>query len=142
MKSIVILINSLGFGGAERVVTNFLNSSVDNFNCNLILLYDDIKYDLDPKIKIIKLNENPNQSEISKFLRIPFVAYKLSSIIKKNNFKNVVSFLNRSNYINVISNFFYNHEVIISERANPSQQYSKGVSGLINKLLIKETCDN
>jgi len=137
MKSIVIIINSLGFGGAERVVVNFLNSSAEKYNCNLILLYSEVNYDLNPKINIINLNENPNQNNISKFIRIPLVAFKLSKIIRKNKFKKVISFLNRSNFINIISSFFYNYEVIISERANPSIQYSKGVSGFINKFLIK-----
>ena len=37
MKKLVILINSLESGGAERVVSNLLNTWVKRYDCYLIL---------------------------------------------------------------------------------------------------------
>ena len=63
------------------------------------------------------------------------MAYKLSKLIKEYKFDKVISFLTRANYINVLSNIFIKHKIIINERAMPSLQY--GLNGTINRFLIK-----
>ena len=65
------------------------------------------------------------------------MAYKLSKLIKEYKFDQVISFLSRSNYINILSNILIKHETIINERAMPSLQYEYGINGKINKILIK-----
>jgi glycosyltransferase involved in cell wall biosynthesis len=137
-KKIVILINSLNGGGAERVVSTLLNSFVENYECYLILMEDKISYKLDSRVNILNLNEKSNQYGLVKLLRIPLLAYKLSRIINEHKFIQVVSFLARSNYINIISSYSSNHNTIISERAMPSLQYKSGLSGKINKFLIRK----
>jgi glycosyltransferase involved in cell wall biosynthesis len=134
---IVIIINSLSNGGAERVVATLLNELSTKYECHLILAHNEIFYNLDKKINIIKLNTNIKTNGIVKLLILPVLAYRLSKIIKNNNFDTVISFLSRSNYINILSNIFSKHNIIISERAMPSLQYKNGLSGNINKLLIK-----
>lgn len=138
MKKIVIVINSLESGGAERVVSNLLNSWVDKYDCYLILIHNKIFYDLDEKIKILHLNELDTKSGIRKFFALPILSYKLSKIIKEHKFDRIISFLTRANYINVLSNIFVKHTSIISERAMPSLQYQVGLSSKINKYLIKQ----
>lgn len=138
MKKIVIVINSLESGGAERVVSNLLNSWVDKYDCYLILIHNKVFYDLDEKIKILHLNEVDTKSGIRKFFALPILSYKLSKIIKEHKFDRIISFLTRANYINVLSNIFVKHTSIISERAMPSLQYQFGLSSKINKYLIKQ----
>lgn len=138
MKKIVIVINSLESGGAERVVSNLLNSWVDKYDCYLILIHNKVFYDLDEKIKILHLNEVDTKSGIRKFFALPILSYKLSKIIKEHKFDKIISFLTRANYINVLSNIFVKHTSIISERAMPSLQYQFGLSSKINKYLIKQ----
>ena len=133
LQKIVILINSLESGGAERVVSTW----AEKYDCYLILIHNYKFYELDKRINIINLNEPKEYLGITKLLRLPILAYKLSKIIKENEFEKVISFLTRSNYINVISNFFIKHKTIISERAMPSLQYQHGLNGKINKFLIK-----
>ena len=54
MDKRVFLINSLKFGGAERVVSNFLNFYVKKYKCFLILIENDkIEYELDSRIVIL-----------------------------------------------------------------------------------------
>ncbi|ABV66942.1 glycosyltransferase [Aliarcobacter butzleri RM4018] len=137
MRKIVILINSLESGGAERVVSNLLNDFVDRYDCYLILIHKNIFYTLDSRVKILNLNEQKNLLGIKKFLRLPILAYKLSKLIKEYKFDQVISFLSRSNYINILSNILIKHETIINERAMPSLQYEYGINGKINKILIK-----
>ncbi len=137
MRKIVILINSLESGGAERVVSNLLNDFVDRYDCYLILIHKNIFYTLDSRVKILNLNEQKNLLGIKKFLRLPILAYKLSKLIKEYKFDQVISFLSRSNYINILSNILIKHETIIKERAMPSLQYEYGINGKINKILIK-----
>ena len=136
-NKIVVLINSLESGGAERVVSTLLNEWVKKHDCYLILIHSEKFYEIDSSIKIINLNEKKELSGIMKFLRLPILAYKLSQIIKENKFNKILSFLTRSNYINVLSNIFTKHQTLISERAMPSLQYQYGLNGKINKVLIK-----
>lgn len=137
VKKIVILINSLESGGAERVVSNLLNVWVKEYDCYLILIHNYKFYELDERIKIISLDEPKEISSFVKLLRLPILAYKLSKIIQKNKFDKIVSFLTRANYINVLSNILIKHQTIINERAMPSLQYQYGLNGKINRFLIK-----
>lgn len=137
VKKIVIIINSLESGGAERVVSNLLNVWVKKYDCYLILIHNYKFYELDERIKIISLNEPKEISGFVKLLRLPLLGYKLSKIIRENKFDMIVSFLTRANYINVLSNIFSRHQKIINERAMPSLQYQYGINGKINRFLIK-----
>lgn len=137
MKKIAILINSMEGGGAERVVSVILNFLASKYECHLILIHPNIFYKLDSRINIIHLNEDSKSSVIKKLLRLPILAYKLSKIIKEYKFDKIVSFLTRANYVNIISNIFIKHQIIINERAMPSLQYQYGLNGKINRFLIK-----
>lgn len=138
MSRIVILINSLSGGGAERVVSVLLNELCRENECYLILLENDVDYKLDERVRIISLNENANLSGFKKLIRLPLLAFRLSKIIKKYEFAQVVSFLYRANYINILSSIFVRHKTIISERIVPSAMHASGSTGAkINKFLIK-----
>ncbi len=137
-KRIVFLINSLDGGGAERVVSTLLNNLVDDYDCYLILLEDKISYELDSRIKIIILNNSSSRNGLIKFLSLPLLGYKLSKIIKEYNFSQVISFLYRSNYINILAKYLSKQKVIISERIAPSSMYAdNSPSSKISKYLIK-----
>lgn len=137
MDKVAFLINSLETGGAERVVSNILNTFVDNYECYLILIHNYQFYELDIRVKIISLEESKDLIGFVKLSRLPILAYKLSKIIKEYKFDKLVSFLTRANYINILSNIFIKHQAIINERAMPSLQYQYGLNGTINRFLIK-----
>lgn len=137
-KKVVILINSLDGGGAERVVSTLLNSFIEKYECHLILMENKISYELDSRINIISLNEKSNQNGIVKLIRLPIVAYKLSKIIKKYHFSKITSFLYRANYVNILAKYFSHHKCIISERIAPSSMYDdNSFSSKISRFLIK-----
>jgi glycosyltransferase involved in cell wall biosynthesis len=123
------LINSLEGGGAEKVairLSDHLPMSA------FILLERDVKYKTDKPIFFLG-NHSTKTSPIIKTLSIPTYAYKLSKFLEKTSL--VVSFLERANFVNIISKLFKKHKAIISVRMD--QQ--KGHVGLrkLNKLLVR-----
>jgi len=138
MKRICILINSLDGGGAERVVSTLLNNFVKKYECHLILMENNISYELDKKINIISLDEKSSQSGIVKLFRMPIIAYKLSKIIKKHKFSQVISFLHRANYVNSLSKYISSHQVVLSERIASTSLYSdNSIISQVSRYLIK-----
>ena len=123
-KSNFILINSLSGGGAERQVS--LISKAIGIS-KIVLLNNNIKYDVD--VDKYVLSKAKIYSSIIETLKIPIYVFKLINFIKK--FKKpsvIVSFLVRSNLINILTGKILGYKIIISERNTPSQIYTKGLS--------------
>ena len=123
------LINSLEGGGAEKVairLSEHLPMSA------FILLERDVKYKTDKPIFFLS-NHSTKTSPIIKTLSIPTYAYKLSDFIEKNSL--VVSFLERANFVNIISKLFKKHRAIISLRMD--QQTGHVGLRKLNKLLVR-----
>lgn len=139
MKKVSILIYSLAGGGAERVVSILLKE-LKEFDVTLVLMSDKIDYEIPKNSKIVYLEKsNPKESGIKKLLKLPLLALKYEKFLKENEIDISLSFMNRPNYINILSKLFGSKvKTIISERANPSLQYSyKNLLSKINKFLIK-----
>jgi glycosyltransferase involved in cell wall biosynthesis len=123
------LINSLAGGGAEKVairLSEHLPMSA------FILLERDIKYKTDKPIFFLS-NHSTKTSPIIKTLSIPIYAYKLSKFLEKTSL--VVSFLERANFVNIISKLFKKHRAIISVRMD--QQTGHVGLRKLNKLLVR-----
>jgi len=137
-KNLAILINSFGSGGAERVVSMLLRE-LKEFNITLVLLERDIFYDIPKDVEVIYLsNSNINRSGVKKLLMLPIFAFKYKNILKDKNIKISLSFLTRSNYVNIIAKFFGSKaKTIISERNYFSFVYGdKDLNSFINKKLV------
>ena len=140
MKKICFLINSMRGGGAERVLSVLLeNLSRFDRKLFLIVLEDKFDYKIPSDIKIIKLFSNL-QSNFKKFFGIFLGTIKLKKIIKNNQIDIVMSFLERSNYINILAKILLSpHKVYINERCNPSECYSdKSLKSFFNLFLVKK----
>jgi glycosyltransferase involved in cell wall biosynthesis len=123
------LINSLAGGGAEKVairLSEHLPASA------FILLECDVKYKTDKPIFFLS-NHSTKTSPIIKTLSIPIYAYKLSKFLEKTSL--VVSFLERANFVNIISKLFKKHRAIISVRMD--QQTGHVGLRKLNKLLVR-----
>jgi len=134
-KRLSILIYSLANGGAERVVSILLNDLKDIYDINLFLMCDNIFYCVPDNVKITFLEKSSvDENGIKKLLKLPFLSYRY----KKLNKSDVsLSFMNRPNYINIISKILgMKGKVVISERSMPSLQHKSGMQGKINKVLI------
>ncbi|AHE95986.1 glycosyl transferase family 1 [Thermocrinis ruber] len=123
------LINSLAGGGAEKVAIRLSEHlPISEF----ILLERDVKYKTDKPIFFLS-NHSTKTSPIIKTLNIPIYAYKLSDFIEKNSL--VVSFLERANFVNIISKLFKKHKAIISVHVD--QQTGHVGLRKLNKLLVR-----
>lgn len=126
---VAFLINSLAGGGAEKVAIRLSEHlPISAF----ILLERDIKYKADKPIFFLS-NHSTKTSPIIKTLSIPTYAYKLSDFIEENLL--VVSFLERANFVNIISKLFKKHKAIISVRVD--QQTGHVGLRKLNKLLVR-----
>ncbi len=126
---VAFLINSLAGGGAQKVaisLSDYLPMSV------FILLERDVKYKTDKPIFFLS-NHSIKTSPIIKTLSIPIYAYKLSKFLEENSL--VVSFLERANFVNIISKLFKKHKAIIS--VHMDQQTGHVGLRKLNKLLVR-----
>ncbi|SFV53020.1 Alpha-1,4-N-acetylgalactosamine transferase PglJ [hydrothermal vent metagenome] len=137
-KKLSILVNDLDTGGAERVVSILLYMLRDRYDITLFMIHDIIFYDIPSDIKVVIVGSaNLNDSGLLKLLKLPLLGWQYKQENKSSLLS--ISFLSRSNYINVFAKLFgMQGRVIVSERAMPSLQYSKNLQGRINKFLIKK----
>ena len=140
-KKIAFLINSLGLGGAERVVSLLLENMKNHpkLEFELILLENVIFYNLPKDIKVTILSQLTwKDSTIKRTLYIPLLSYKLKQHIKKNEIDFVLSFIYRSDFVNVITSFLTKYSFALSNRVNASSTYSdSSLASKINNFLIK-----
>lgn len=138
---LVIIINSLAFGGAERVVALLINELYKTHEVHLVLFSNIISYDIPPEIKVKCLHEKENSSNVSVLLKLPLYARELSKYCRQNKIDTSISFLNRPCYVNALmrSWFGYKGKVIMCERSHQSSilNYIGGGSELYKKLTKK-----
>ncbi|TBR78592.1 glycosyltransferase [Campylobacter novaezeelandiae] len=138
MQKLAIFIYSLGSGGAERVVATLLPILNMKFEVHLILMNDKISYKI-PECKIHFLEKSyPNENSLMKFLKLPFLALRYKKLCKELNINTQFVFLNRPNYIALLSRVFgLKTKLVINECTTPSVMYAKkNFTSFINKALI------
>ena len=139
---IAVFIYSLGGGGAERVVSQLIPYLENNgFDVYLVLMNNTCVYPFETKNKPFFLeNSKTTESNVLKFLKIPFLAYKYHIFLKKNKINKSFSFLTRPGLISVLTKWFNKKRtIIISERSYSSFQYgSNNLRSWINNFLIQK----
>jgi len=139
MKRLLFIINALGGGGAERALSVLLGSEIisGEFEIHLVLLENKIEYKLPEYVNLhIATNLGNSASKIQKAKSLPVMVRRVREIKEKVNPGVSVSFLTRSNIINILTR--RGHErVFISERNNPLRTYSGSpLVKFIHKRLI------
>lgn len=140
---ISIFINSMSFGGAERVVSQILRHLKNDFDIHLLLLSNKIDFKIDDDIKVLHFGENITGGGLTSVLKLPLLAYKLKQFVKKHNIEVSISFLNRPGYINGLMRilFGYKGKLIICERTHQSTLLNSEskLYRTISTFLIKTT---
>ena len=147
-KKIAIFINSISAGGAERVASLLLEDIKNDFDIYLILLTNNIEYNLPEGQKIFCFNQPIEENNIIKILKLPYLAYRYKNFCKKNAIETSFSFLKRANYINCLARLWgMENKIIVSERTYLSEYLkSLGNTGrilgkfLTMKLYPKADC--
>lgn len=127
-RNVYFLINSLAGGGAERVVVNLSKFLPIR---KIFLLERDVQYETNLPLEFIS-NHNKEKNPILKTLFIPLYAKSLANAINTGDL--VVSFLERSNFVNVLSKTLRPHKAVISVRTTEDE--FRGLKS-INKQLMK-----
>jgi N-acetylgalactosamine-N,N'-diacetylbacillosaminyl-diphospho-undecaprenol 4-alpha-N-acetylgalactosaminyltransferase len=117
---LLIFINSLKLGGAERVVSHLLHHLNDDFELHLALYRKEIDYDIPPNIPVFDLQQSLDEQPYAVFLKIPWLSYRLSRYCKKNQIHTSVAFLNRPCYINALMRTLWRFKgsIIMCERTH------------------------
>lgn len=138
---IFIFINTLGFGGAERVVSQLLAHLQNDFEIHLALLTKIIDYEVPQNIKIFDLKQPFSENGIVTLLKLPLLSLKLKRYCKKNEIHTSISFLNRPCYINGIMRglFGFKGKIIMCERTHQSTLFENDtlLYKTISSTLIK-----
>lgn len=139
-KNILFIVSSLGFGGAERVVSELANyySNIGNEIHIMLISNNKINYRISEKIQIIDLN-----SKIVNKTGFFAIYERLRLIRKYTNQLNpdiVISFLAVINIYVCFSLMLSKHKLIISERNDPKND-PKGCIKRLTRLLAYELAD-
>ena len=138
---IIIFINSLSSGGAERVVSHLLWNLKDDFEIHLAMFSKIIDFKIPGEIKIVDLKQSITENDFMVFLKIPMLAFRLHRYCIKNNIPTSVGFLNRPCYILGVmrSLFGFKGRIVMCERTHQTTvlSFSNRLYRAISKMLVK-----
>jgi N-acetylgalactosamine-N,N'-diacetylbacillosaminyl-diphospho-undecaprenol 4-alpha-N-acetylgalactosaminyltransferase len=137
---LLISINTLQSGGAERVVSLLLEHLQDDFEIHLCLYTNIVVYTIPPGVKLLDLKQPLQQNKLLRFLKMPYQSYKVYNYCKKNKINISVAFLYRPCYINALmkSIWGYRGKVIMCERTHQTtmQQSHSAIYRMFSKFMV------
>lgn len=136
MQKIFLYINTLGRGGAERVISQLANHfSNEHYNVTLITSYPvDGEYSVLPAVNRVYLESV--ESKHSRLVRNISRIRKLRRLCKKDKPDILLSFMQESNVRAILATIALKTKTIVSVRNDPNQVYV-GISGtLVGKCLL------
>lgn len=119
--NIVVIIPTLGSGGAERVTSILIENWIKDNQNNVTLIIWDAKrifYPIPENVKIIDLNFRYT-NKFERIIKQIKVLYNIRQHLKKLNPDFILSFLTQTNIAVLLSNLFLKKNIIISERNSP-----------------------
>lgn len=138
---LLIFINTLQSGGAERVVSLLLGHLKDEFEIHLALYSNIIEYEIPAEIKLLNLQQPLVQDKTIRFLKLPYISWKVYRYCKKNNINISVAFLYRPCYINALMKSFWGYKghVIMCERTHQTtmQQSQSAIYRAFSKFMVR-----
>ena len=135
---LVFIINSLGAGGAERIVSSIANVMSESEEIYLYTLETDRFYSLNKRVKFHSLSGNNSKTNLFfRFISLPVSLLKFIFAVNKIKPDLVISFLEISNFVNVISSKTLGNKSIISIRTDIMTHYSGGLQSFITKIMMK-----
>jgi len=139
-QHVTLFINSLTSGGAERVLSVIITELIrQNIAVTLLCIEKDNIYTLPKEVNIIYLSKlTKHDSNIKKFLYLPYLALKLKKYIKENHTPLIQSHIYRANFTNLLAKVFgAKHKVEVVEVISINHFKNKSLSAKINLKLIK-----
>lgn len=135
-KKVLFYINEIGYGGAERVITNLANQAIENHYAVTFVASYPVKkeYELHSVIKKIYLAD----SKVANFLkRNLFFVKQLRKTIRKEQPHTVVSFMAEPNFRLLIATIGLKVRKVISIRNTPIYEYPNKIFQFLAKTLYR-----
>lgn len=136
MKKILLYIDSMRFGGAQRVMSILANHFISNYD---VILVNDIssdknikEYSIDKRVKRIFLDVHKMNKITKNFYRI----MKLRKIIKDEKPDIVLSFLGNINIRMLLATIGMSIKKIVSVRNDPNREYGTGLKKFFIQILF------
>lgn len=131
---LAVMINSLGGGGAERVVSVLApelarRQRSKDWEVKLVVLdHDREPYALPPGFEVVRLGGDGSYWRS---------LLKLRQHMADQPYDVVLSFLSRANCLNVLLKGWFGHAAVVSERGDPNRILGNGVGGRAKRLLVR-----
>lgn len=139
-QSVILLTNSLGNGGAERVVSILLAQfRAEHRPVHLVCLEHNDFYALPEGVQVHYLSSLTGQEPgWKKLLYLPIFAWRLRRLVRQLNASLVQSHVYRANYVNALARWFGSrHRVQLVNVGQVSLYQQEGWLGKINLWLIR-----
>lgn len=138
IQKILFHINSLGKGGAERVVSLLADEFVKNGTEVIIATewHCEDEYELHPKVKRIHAGLQETQESASRLQKQWFRILNLRKVIRQEKPDVVLSFCVKANYRAMMATLGMKIPVIVSVRNDPKIDYIGKKNALLNKLFL------
>lgn len=129
---IILIISMRSYGGAEKQA-HLLYTKLD-FD-KIICLESGNGYNV-PQEKIVHLTQQkPATPVFIKYLSIPLYVIKIAALLKKYKGEvQVVSFMERANYCNILLKILLKHKAVVSVRVHPA--YFTGINKLSRAIML------
>ena len=122
---ILFHINSMGHGGAERVVSILSAGFADNGHEVVLttLWYSDDEYETDKRVRRVNVGLRDDESSKGRLYRIWARFAKLRKCIKNEKPDLVISFCNKANFRSAYALFGIKIPLLVSVRNDPNKDY-------------------
>lgn len=133
---IFFYINTIGNGGAERVLTVLANqiSALDYDVTVITSIKREWEYPLLEGVRRITLEHTPEQNRIKKNISRIF---KLRALCKSEQPDVLISFMEEPNYRALVATMGLRTKNIISVRTDPAVAYERGIAKILAKTLYR-----
>lgn len=132
-KKLLIILGSMGRGGAERVI-----SLISDYVCKkgwkvyiVLLLFNKVDYEVNNNVSIINLTGNTN----SRIKRLPGWIVGIRRILREIKPDCLLSFAARINIISLLSCIGLKQKIVISERNDPYMDGRTKIIDFMTKIL-------
>jgi N-acetylgalactosamine-N,N'-diacetylbacillosaminyl-diphospho-undecaprenol 4-alpha-N-acetylgalactosaminyltransferase len=138
----ILLINSLGTGGAERAVrAAAARLQATGRDIRIVCLeHHSVQITLPPGVPVIYLSRlSASSSPVLKLVALPFLALRLSTCISRFGSRTVMSHLFRANFVNVLARVLAGsrHKAVVVNHTRVGRLRDEGLHGRINWVLCR-----
>jgi glycosyltransferase involved in cell wall biosynthesis len=140
-KNILLLINQLHGGGAEKVMASLSRELAKQYNITFVIYNDITKIAFPFEGKLVRIRlpfaKNPSKNPTyARFIRFIKLIYKLRQIKKQYKIEVAISFLEASNIVNVLSR--RDEKLVLSVRSYLSNEFKDDARNKVFRNIIKQ----